>query len=212
MKTRLLALALAVAFVPVAQAQYDDYDYGYDYDYDGYAYDYDDYAPLTGDSTLDAILAALNAAFADEPEYYSQQIVQETRLQPVIVQDYIVQRRYAPSDVYMMGELAQASGKSFADVARAYDANRAQGWGATARSLGIKPGSAQFHALKNGSTGIVQRGKGRGRANAPGQQRRTVAVQGGQPSQAQGHPAKGAGKAKGNKGGNGKGKGKGKNK
>lgn len=209
MKTRLLALAFAVAFVPVAHAQqqYNDYDTGYDYDYDGYAYDHDDYSPLTGDSTLDAVLVALNAAFNDEPEYYSQQIVYETRLQPVVLQEYIVQRRYAPADVYMIGELSQASGKSFGEVAKVYEANRAQGWGATARSLGIKPGSAQFHALKNGSTVIVQRGKGRGRANAPGQQRRAVVVQTSNPVQAQGHPGKGKDKGgKGNKGGKDKGK------
>ena len=206
MKTKLLALALAVAFAPTAHAQYDDY--GYDYDYDGYAYDYDDYSPSTGDSTLDAVLAALNAAFNDEPEYYSQQIVHETRLQPVVLQEYVVQRRYAPADVYMMGELAQASGKSFGEVARAYEANRAQGWGATARSLGIKPGSAQFHALKNGSTVIVQRGKGRGRANAPGQQRQAVVVQTANPAHGQGKPGKGNKGDKGNKGNKGNGKGK----
>ena len=216
MKTRLLALALAAAIAPAAQAQYDDYDYGYDYDYDGWRYDdYADYAPSTGDSGLDLLLTALNAMFANEPEYYSQQIVYETRLEPRVVQDYIVQRHYAPADVYMIGELAQASGKSFADVAKAYDANRDRGWGATARQLGIQPGSAQFHALKNGSNVIVQKGKGR--AHAPGQQRRAAAVQTAvQPAphaaprgQGQGH---GKGHGNGNGHGNGKGKGKGKNK
>jgi len=31
-----------------------------------------------------------------------------------------------------------------------YRSGKAKGWGALAKSLGIKPGSKEFHALKNG--------------------------------------------------------------
>jgi len=38
-------------------------------------------------------------------------------------------------------------------VLREYQARQGQGWGALAQSLGIKPGSADFHALKRGDLG-----------------------------------------------------------
>jgi len=38
-------------------------------------------------------------------------------------------------------------------VLREYRARKGQGWGALAQSLGIKPGSADFHALKRGDLG-----------------------------------------------------------
>ena len=199
MTTRLLALALSAALLPLAaQAQYyyDDYDYG-DYVYE------DDYAPLTGDAGLDALLLSINTLFNDQPDYYAEQLVRETRAQPVVVHEYLVERRYAPADVYMIGELSQLSGKSFTDVARTYDANRGQGWGAVARQLGIKPGSAQFHQLKNGGTTFVQRGKARGN------EARVVRTS----NPVDAHPGRGHGKDKAKSGkGQGKGKGKGKDK
>ncbi len=141
MKLRFLAFAVALA-APAAHAQY--------------AYSY---AASTGDPTLDAVLDAINVLFDDEPEYYVEQIVYETQAPPVIVREYIVERDYAPADVYMIGELAQLSGRPFADVAKRFDANRGRGWGVIAKELGIKPGSARFHALKDGTSGFVERGK-----------------------------------------------------
>lgn len=38
-------------------------------------------------------------------------------------------------------------------VLREYQSRKGQGWGALAQSLGIKPGSADFHALKRGDLG-----------------------------------------------------------
>jgi hypothetical protein len=36
-------------------------------------------------------------------------------------------------------------------VVEIYRKQKGQGWGAVAQSLGIKPGSADFHALKQGN-------------------------------------------------------------
>lgn len=147
---RLLPLAIAL-LAPAAHAQYSGYSYDYDYAYD--------YAPRSGDPALDAVLTTINQLFGDEPDYYVEQIVYETRAPQRYVREYIVERDYAPADVYMIGELAQLSGKSFTDVARTFDANRGRGWGVMAKELGIKPGSAQFHQLKSGTTTFVERGK-----------------------------------------------------
>ena len=56
-------------------------------------------------------------------------------------------------------------------VIRQYRSGKGKGWGALAKSLGIKPGSSEFHALKKGNDlydekdrgGGDQKGKGKGK-------------------------------------------------
>jgi hypothetical protein len=55
-----------------------------------------------------------------------------------------------PSDAYMIFRLGELSHRSIDDVIRVYRANRRKGWGVMAKQLGIKPGSREFHALKQG--------------------------------------------------------------
>lgn len=52
------------------------------------------------------------------------------------------------SDAYMAYKLGEMSGKPLTEVADKYSKGKSKGWGALAKSLGIKPGSKEFHALK----------------------------------------------------------------
>ena len=52
------------------------------------------------------------------------------------------------SDAYMAYKLGEMSGKPLSEVINTYGKGKAKGWGALAKSLGIKPGSKEFHALK----------------------------------------------------------------
>jgi hypothetical protein len=56
----------------------------------------------------------------------------------------------SPADAYMMLRLGEMSGRSTGYVVEKYRNNKGKGWGALAKSLGIKPGSEEFHALKSG--------------------------------------------------------------
>ena len=55
-----------------------------------------------------------------------------------------------PSDAYMVLRLGELSHQPTDYVISQYRANKNKGWGALAKSLGIKPGSREFHALKAG--------------------------------------------------------------
>lgn len=55
-----------------------------------------------------------------------------------------------PADAYMLLRLGEMSHRSTAQVIEQYRANKGKGWGALAKSLGIKPGSKDFKALKQG--------------------------------------------------------------
>ena len=66
------------------------------------------------------------------------------------------------ADAYMVMRLGEMSGKNIETVTDVYTANKGKGWGRLAKSLGIKPGSRAFKALKSGhdlSSANQSRGK-----------------------------------------------------
>jgi hypothetical protein len=76
-----------------------------------------------------------------------------------------------PGDAYMVLRLGEMSRHPTDYVIKEYRSGKGNGWGALAKSLGIKPGSDEFHALKNGHDlyddkgggGDDQKGKGKGK-------------------------------------------------
>lgn len=63
----------------------------------------------------------------------------------------VIQSVQEPADAFMIFQLGQMSGKQPERVMDVYSQNKQKGWGVMAKKLGIKPGSAEFHALKNGN-------------------------------------------------------------
>ena len=55
-----------------------------------------------------------------------------------------------PSDAYILFRLGEISNRPIDYIMRKYNAEKGKGWGAVAKSLQIKPGSSEFHALKQG--------------------------------------------------------------
>jgi len=73
-----------------------------------------------------------------------------------------------PADAALCFWLSLHSRQPIERVMGAYSAHKGQGWGALAKSLGIKPGSADFKALKRGDLGwnyddAGGHGKGKGK-------------------------------------------------
>ena len=71
-----------------------------------------------------------------------------------------------PSDVYMCLRIGEVADQPIEMVVAEHKKHNGQGWGVIAKNLGIKPGSAEFHALKAGrlsshSGGKKHKGKGR---------------------------------------------------
>jgi hypothetical protein len=77
----------------------------------------------------------------------------------------------APADAFMVFQLGQMTRKPPERVVQLYQANRGKGWGVIAKSLGIKPGSPEFHALKRGDfvlSGQPGEGPGKGKGKGKG--------------------------------------------
>ena len=67
--------------------------------------------------------------------------------------DLVLSNAKDPADAYMMLKIGEITGRPVGDVLDVYKANRDKGWGYIAKQMGIKPGSAEFHALKGGPSG-----------------------------------------------------------
>ncbi|MFZ0449049.1 MAG: hypothetical protein WAL98_07375 [Desulfatiglandaceae bacterium] len=74
----------------------------------------------------------------------------------------------SPADAYMVLRLGEMSGRPTARVVEQYRAHRDKGWGVLAKSLGIKPGSREFHALKRDQDLYSGDHKGKGKGKGKG--------------------------------------------
>ncbi len=74
----------------------------------------------------------------------------------------------SPADAYVACALGQMAGKPPEYVAERYRSGKYKGWGALAKGLGIKPGSKEFHALKNGNDFYDDTGKDKGKGKGKG--------------------------------------------
>ncbi len=68
-----------------------------------------------------------------------------------------------PAGVYMAFRLGEMSHQPVERVVDVYKKNKGKGWGVIAKSLGIKPGSPEFHALKQGDDLYTHKGKEKGK-------------------------------------------------
>lgn len=73
------------------------------------------------------------------------------------------------ADAFMVLQLGRWTGLSRDRIMGTYGAKKGQGWGAIAKDLGIKPGSAEFHALKNGDFGYNMDRSGKGEKHGKGE-------------------------------------------
>ncbi|QWV95769.1 hypothetical protein KP004_17235 [Geomonas oryzisoli] len=89
---------------------------------------------------------------------------------PVTQVQMVVRSVAEPADAFMILQLGQMSHRPPESVLAVYQPNRKKGWGAIAKELGIKPGSREFHALKNGDLHFAGGGseRGGGRGDGPG--------------------------------------------
>ena len=89
---------------------------------------------------------------------------------PVPQVQAILTRVDTPAEAFMVFQLGQMAHKQPEVVLQTYRTHRGKGWGVIAKELGIKPGSREFHALKNGDLvygaapgAAPSKGKGKGK-------------------------------------------------
>jgi hypothetical protein len=98
---------------------------------------------------LDVFLDNLNIQARADMNGFSVRVGAQFGIPQAQVQTVISSVR-EPADAFMVFQLGQMTRQPPATVVKVYKANRGKGWGVIAKSLGIKPGSPEFHALKRG--------------------------------------------------------------
>lgn len=106
--------------------------------------------PRSGDVWVDTWLGDINRYGARYREPFIDEMVRYYGAPRELVGDLLNQRGWTPGDVYYACAIAQVLGRPCRYVVDEWDRDHADGWGAIALRLGIKPGSAEFHRLKRG--------------------------------------------------------------
>ncbi len=106
--------------------------------------------PRSGDVWVDTWLGDMNRYGTRYRDPFIDEMVRYHGAPRDLVTDLLITRRWAPGDVYYACTIAQIIGRPCRYVVDEWERNHGQGWGVVAKRLGIKPGSAEFHRLKNG--------------------------------------------------------------
>jgi len=109
---------------------------------------------VSAHADLNIFLGDLNHRSYAAPNEYNSQLSAQFGVPQSLVSS-LIRSVAAPSDAFMVLQLAQMLGLPHDRVLQTYNSNRGKGWGVIAKDLGIKPGSAEFHALKQGDFALT---------------------------------------------------------
>jgi spore germination protein YaaH len=129
--------------------------------------------PGTSDGTFDRRLVSINSQAQGDPGGFVSRTASHFAVAASVVEGLLA-RKMPPADVYMSILISSVTKRPVGQVVEVYDANKGKGWGVIAKQMGIKPGSAEFHALKkdnfsmkngngNGKGKDKNKGKGKGK-------------------------------------------------
>ncbi len=128
---------------------------------------------LMGKEGLDSFLDNLNIQARADMNGFSVKLSTQFGV-PLSQVQVVIGTVAAPADAFMCFQLGQMTRNPYEKVLQVYQANMGKGWGVIAKSLGIKPGSPEFHALKRGefvfdgepkSSSAKGKGKGKGKGH-----------------------------------------------
>lgn len=118
--------------------------------------------PRTGDVDMDGFLKDVSTKAKNDINSFIDDATKTFNIAKDKVENLI--KIMDPGDVFMTLQTAQIVNKPVEEVKEAYVKAKDKGWGQIAKDLGIKPGSAEFHALKNKMKGKKDKGeKGNGK-------------------------------------------------
>ena len=101
----------------------------------------------TGDAGMDGFLTQVNNDAKKDINAFTNMVVNKFNVAKADVDKLL--KDMIPGDVYMAAQVASIVTKPVTEVSAVYNKNKGKGWGEIAKEMGIKPGSKEFHALKN---------------------------------------------------------------
>lgn len=126
----------------------------------------------SGDTELDASLKIVNTNANKDLAAFKLELT-KTFSVPMPKVEACFKVGMGPADAFMAFQISSIVRKPIEDVITVYKTSKSKGWGAMAKELGIKPGSAEFHALKGktkdkskGNSKSKDKGNGKSKGNS----------------------------------------------
>ncbi|MDQ3046281.1 MAG: hypothetical protein M3R27_01950 [Bacteroidota bacterium] len=158
------------------------------------------FSASTGDSEVDVVLRDVDVQAHADISFFKSDVSATFNIpRPRIESALLI---LSPGDLFYAAQLSISIGKPFETVVESYKKNKGKGWGVIAKEMGIKPGSAEFHAMKKS---IKSKGSKTAAKGKSGGGKSSAKSSGGKPSGKSGSTSKSSDKG-GDKGGKGNGK------
>jgi uncharacterized protein (UPF0297 family) len=118
----------------------------------------------TGDGLFDQALVIIEADAKKDPGLFSKEMAAAYKVPETTVKT-MTDSGMKGGDIYMALETSKVTKKPVDEVVKVYEANKEKGWGAISKELGIKPGSPEFHAMKNNADSKAKKSKSNKKAS-----------------------------------------------
>jgi hypothetical protein len=103
----------------------------------------------TGDVELETDLNTINAKAKVDFGKFKAEMAVKYNIDEKKIEYMHTEVAMEPAEIYLAFEIGKIANKPIDVVIEEYKINQKKGWGVIAKDLGIKPGSSEFHALKN---------------------------------------------------------------
>ncbi len=113
----------------------------------------------TGNVQLDTDLETINANAELDFGKFKTEISLKYDIKEKKIETMHAELIMNPGDIFMAVEIAEITKQPVDNIIEIYKVNKEKGWGVIAKEAGIKPGSAEFHALKNHAKENKSKGK-----------------------------------------------------
>jgi hypothetical protein len=123
----------------------------------------------TGDTEMDASLKIVNTDGNRDLPAFKASLTQTFNV-PMPKVEAAFRVGMSPGDALMAFQISSITRRPIEDVITVYKKSKSKGWGAMAKEMGIKPGSAEFHALKGK---VKEKSKGNGKSKASGSDKKS---------------------------------------
>lgn len=113
----------------------------------------------TGNGQLDTDLETINANAELDFGKFKTEISLKYDIEEKKIETMHAELNMNPGGIFMAVEIAEITKQPVDNIIEIYKVNKEKGWGVIAKEAGIKPGSAEFHALKNHAKENKSKGK-----------------------------------------------------
>lgn len=113
---------------------------------------------VAGNIYLDSDLRAVNKQASLNISTFNNDMRLSYNVSAKTLNHMSVNLNMAPGDIFLTLEIGRVARVPVDRALTVYRSQRSNGWGAIAKELGIKPGSAEFHRLKGSGNSASRKG------------------------------------------------------